>query len=156
MITNVKGEFSNYSVNVETENEDFMQAKISFEAEVGSINTGNEQRDAHLRGADFFDAEKFPKISFEANGVENVDNDGSYELLGNLTIKGISRPVRLDVEFGGVIHDLWGGIRAGFTINAKINRTDWGLVWNAVTESGGLLVSETVNLSCEIELVKQI
>ena len=155
MITNVKGNFGTYTVNAETEGEDFTKAKISFEAEVASVNTNNEQRDGHLKAPDFFDAEKFPKITFEATEVENVDHDGSYELLGNLTIKGISKPIKLDVEFGGVIHDLWGGVRAGFTINGKINRKDWGLTWNAVTESGGMLVAEVLNITCEIQLVKQ-
>ncbi len=155
MITNVKGLFKTYSVTAETEGEDFLNSKISFEADAASVDTGNEQRDGHLKSPDFFDVANFPKITFSATGYENVDSDGSYELLGDLTINGISKPVRLDVEFGGVVHDLWGGIRAGFNINGKINRKDWNLNWNAATEAGGLLVSETVAISCDIQLVKQ-
>jgi polyisoprenoid-binding protein YceI len=155
MITNVKGIFKSYEVNAETDGDDFSKAKISFSADVDSIDTNSEQRDGHLKSPDFFDAANHPKISFSATKYENVDNDGSYELYGDLTIRGISKPVKLDVEFGGVVKDLWGGTRAGFTINGKVDRKEWGLTWNAATEAGGVLVSDTIQISCEIQLVKQ-
>jgi polyisoprenoid-binding protein YceI len=155
MITNVKGIFKSYEVNAETDGDDFTKAKISFSADVDSIDTNSEQRDGHLKSPDFFDAANHPKITFSATKYENVDNDGSYELYGDLTIRGISKPVKLDVEFGGVVKDLWGGTRAGFTINGKVDRKEWGLTWNAATEAGGVLVSDTIQISCEIQLVKQ-
>ena len=155
MITNVKGIFKSYEVNAETDGDDFTKAKISFSADVDSIDTNSEQRDGHLKSPDFFDAVNHPKITFSATKYENVDNDGSYELYGDLTIRGISKQVKLDVEFGGVVKDLWGGTRAGFTINGKVDRKEWGLTWNAATEAGGVLVSDTIQINCEIQLVKQ-
>jgi polyisoprenoid-binding protein YceI len=155
MITNVKGIFKSYDVNAETDGDDFNKAKISFSADVVSIDTNSEQRDGHLKSPDFFDAVNHPKITFSATEYENVDNDGSYELYGDLTIRGISKQVKLDVEFGGVVKDLWGGTRAGFTINGKVDRKEWGLTWNAATEAGGVLVSDTIQINCEIQLVKQ-
>jgi polyisoprenoid-binding protein YceI len=155
MITNVKGIFKSYDVNAETDGDDFNKAKISFSADVDSIDTNSEQRDGHLKSPDFFDAVNHPKITFSATKYENVDNNGSYELYGDLTIRGISKQVKLDVEFGGVVKDLWGGTRAGFTINGKVDRKEWGLTWNAATEAGGVLVSDTIQINCEIQLVKQ-
>ncbi len=155
MITNVTGSFNIFTVSAQTENEDFTKAKISFTADVNSISTNNEQRDTHLKGADFFDAEKFPEIKFEATKSENVDSDGSYELYGDLTIRDVTKNVKLSVEFGGIVKDPWGNTKAGFTINGKINRKDFGLTWNAVTEAGGVMVSEEVRLSAEIQLIEQ-
>jgi polyisoprenoid-binding protein YceI len=155
MITNVTGSFNIFTVSAQTEDEDFTKAKLSFTADVNSISTNNEQRDAHLKGADFFDAEKFPEIKFTATKSENVDSDGSYELYGDLTIRDVTKNVKLSVEFGGVVKDPWGNTKAGFTINGKINRKDFGLTWNAVTEAGGVMVSEEVRLSAEIQLIEQ-
>jgi polyisoprenoid-binding protein YceI len=155
MITNVTGSFNIFTVSAQTEDEDFTKAKISFTADVNSISTNNEQRDTHLKGADFFDAEKFPQLKFEATKSENVDSDGSYELYGDLTIRDVTKNVKLSVEFGGVVKDPWGNTKAGFTINGKINRKDFGLTWNAVTEAGGVMVSEEVRLSAEIQLIEQ-
>jgi polyisoprenoid-binding protein YceI len=155
MITNVTGSFDVFTVDAETENEDFSKAKISFTAETASVSTGNEQRDGHLKGPDFFDAEKYPQLKFTATKYENVDNDGSYELYGNLTIKDVTNPVKLSVEFGGVAKDPWGNTKAGFTISGKINRKEFGLTWNAATEAGGVLVSEEVKINCEIQLIEQ-
>ena len=155
MITNVTGSFNIFTVLAKTENEDFKKAKVSFTADVNSISTNNEQRDTHLKGPDFFDAEKFPAIKFEATKAENVDSDGSYELYGDLTIRDVTKNVKLSVEFGGVVKDPWGNTKAGFTINGKINRKDFGLTWNAVTEAGGVMVSEEVRLSAEIQLIEQ-
>ena len=155
MITNVTGSFDKFDISVETENEDFSKAKISFTADVDSISTGNDQRDGHLKADDFFDVAKFPQIKFDATKYESVDNDGSYELYGDLTIKGITKNVKLDVEFGGVVKDLFGNTKAGFTINGKIRRKEFGLTWDGVTEAGGIMLSDEVKIACEIQLIEQ-
>jgi polyisoprenoid-binding protein YceI len=155
MITNVSGEFTKFEVNVETDDEDFTTAKVNFTADIDSITTGNEQRDGHLKSADFFDAANYPQLKFVATKYENVDNDGSYELYGDLTIRGTTKNLKFDVEFGGIIKDPWGNTRAGFTISGKINRKEFGLHWHAVTEAGGLVLSDDVRVHVEIELIKQ-
>jgi polyisoprenoid-binding protein YceI len=133
-----------------------MTSEIDFWINPASVSTGDEKRDAHLRSADFFDVENHKQISFSGNTYEQVDGDGSYTLYGDLTIKGIKKQIKLDVEFGGVMKDPWGNEKAGFTVNGKINRKDWGLNWNAALEAGGMLVSEEVRISCEVQLVKQL
>jgi len=155
MITTVTGSFNIFSASVQTEGEDFSKAKISFAADVDSISTGNVDRDAHLKTADFFDTATYPQLTFVATKYENVDNDGSYELYGDLTLHGITKNIKLDVEFGGVVKDPYGNIKAGFTINGKINRKDFGLTWSAVTEAGGIVVSDEVRIASEIQLIKQ-
>jgi polyisoprenoid-binding protein YceI len=155
MITTITGSFDKFEASIETDKEDFSKAKISFSVDVASVLTGNIDRDNHLKSADFFDAEKFPKITFVATKYESIDNDGSYELFGDLTIHGVTKKVELAVEFGGVAKDPWGNVKAGFTINGKINRKDFGLVWNAPTEAGGVLVSEDVRIACEIQLIEK-
>ncbi len=155
MITNVTGSFGLFTVDATTEEEDFTKARISFTAEAASITTGSEQRDTHVKSADFFDAEKYPQLKFTATKYESVDSDGSYELYGDLTIKDVTKAVKLSVEFGGVAKDPWGNTKAGFTITGKINRKDFGLTWNAATETGGVLVSDEVRINCEIQLIEQ-
>ena len=155
MITNVTGSFEIFQVDATTEEEDFMKAKINFTADVNSISTGNEQRDAHLKSADFFDAANFPQLTFTATKYESVDNDGSYELYGDLTIRGTTKNIKLDVEFGGVVKDPYGNTKAGFTINGKIKRKEFGLHWDSVTEAGGVVVSDEVRIMCEIQLIEQ-
>ena len=155
MIVNVKGVFTEYNASIYTTGNDFKTVEIDFWMNPASVSTGDEKRDAHLKSADFFDVEKHKEITFTGNTIENVDNDGSFELWGDLTIKGISKKIKLDVEFGGVIKDPWGAEKAGFTINGKINRKDWELNWNTALEAGGVLVGDTVNISCEVELLKQ-
>ena len=155
MITNVSGSFNIFTVSAQTEEEDFTKAKLSFTAEVNSVSTNNEQRDTHLKAPDFFDAEKFPQIKFTATKTESVDSDGSYELYGDLTIRDVIKNVKLSVEFGGVVKDPYGNTKAGFTINGKINRKDFGLTWSAVTEAGGVVVSDEVKIAAEIQLIEQ-
>ena len=155
MITTVTGSFSSFHATVQTEGEDFMKAKVEFTADVSSISTGNGDRDNHLKSAEFFDAEKYPQIKFVTTGLETVDNDGSYELYGDLTIRDVTRQVKLDTEFGGVIKDAYGNTKAGISIHGKINRKDFGLTWNAVTETGGIVVSDEVRIACEIQLLEQ-
>jgi polyisoprenoid-binding protein YceI len=155
MISNVKGVFKEFDASIYTTGEDFMTSEIDFWINPASIDTGDEKRDGHLKSADFFDADNFKEISFIGNTIEKVDNDGSFTLYGDLTLKGIKKQVRLDVEFGGVMKDPWGNEKAGFTINGKLNRKDWGLNWNAALEAGGMLVSDEVRISCELQLSKQ-
>ncbi len=155
MFTNVSGSFNIFTVHTETDNENFDNAIIDFTADTDSVSTNSEQRDEHLKSADFFDAVSFPKIIFKATKYVNIDNDGSYELTGDLTLHGVTKSITISVEFGGVIKDPWGNIKAGFTINGKINRKDFGLNWNAVLETGGVMVSEEVRINAEIQLIKQ-
>ena len=155
MITNVKGEFKEFNASIYTTGENFMTSEIDFWLNPASVNTGDPKRDEHLRSIDFFDVENHKQISFTGNTYEQADGDGSYTLYGDLTIKGIKKQVKLDVEFGGVMKDPWGNEKAGFTINGKINRKDWGLNWNAALEAGGVLVSDEVRINCEVQLVKQ-
>lgn len=155
MITSVTGSFDIFEATVQTEEEDFMKAKVSFTADIDSISTGNEQRDRHIKSNDFFDAANYPKLKFVATRFENVDNDGSYELYGDLTIKNITKNIKLDVEFGGVIKDAYGNVKAGFSINGKIYRKDFGLTWNEITESGEVVAGDDVRVGCEIQLIEQ-
>ncbi|MBC7866890.1 MAG: polyisoprenoid-binding protein [Gloeobacteraceae cyanobacterium ES-bin-316] len=152
MITNVKGSFTEFEASIHTTGNDFMTAEIDCWINAASVTTGNTDRDTHLKGEDFFDVMNYPQINFMANSYENVDSDGSYELWGELTIKGIAKKIKLDVEFGGVVKDPWGNEKAGFTLNGKVNRKDWGLHWNAALEAGGVMLSEDVVISCEIQL----
>ena len=154
MITNVSGTFKTFQVEAETDNEDFSTAAIKATAEIVSLSTNNEQRDLHLQNADFFEVEKFPELSFQSTKVEKIDND-SFHLYGDLTLKGITKNIRLNVEYNGVTKDPWGGERAGFVVTGKINRTDWGISFNAALETGGLILSEDVKINGEIQLVKQ-
>ena len=154
MITNVKGVFKEFEASIYTTGDDFMTAEVDFWMNPASVDTGSADRDTHLKSADFFDVENYKEITFTGNTYEKVDNDGSYELYGDLTVKGITKRIKLDVEFGGVVKDPWGNEKAGFSINGKINRKDWGLNWNAALEAGGLLVSDEVRISCEVQLLK--
>jgi polyisoprenoid-binding protein YceI len=154
MITNVSGSFKNFNVEVETRGTDFDTAVIKLKAEISSIDTNNAQRDGHLRSSDFFEADKFPELLFESIKVVKVDAE-NYEVTGYLTMKGNKRPVILNVEYSGVTKDPWGGERAGFEITGKINRTDWGIDFNTVLETGHLMLSEEVKINSEIQLVKQ-
>ncbi len=154
VISNVRGTFKEYEASIYTTNEDFMSAEIDFWLNPASVNTGDEKRDTHVKSADFFDVEKFKEIHFTANTYENVGKNGKYELYGDLTIKGITKRIKLDVEFAGVMKDPWGNDKAIFTINGKISRKDWGLNWNAALETGGVLVSDDVWINCELQLIK--
>jgi polyisoprenoid-binding protein YceI len=153
MITNVSGAFGDFSVEINTDDNDFSTANISFAADVNTINTGNVDRDNHLKSQDFFHAEAFPEITFRSTKFEKK-NDDKYELAGTLTIKDITKTVKFDVEFGGIGKDPWGNEKAGFTLTGKIRRTDFGLNWNAALETGGVLVGEEVKLFGEIQLIK--
>ncbi|MFB6341189.1 YceI family protein [Saccharicrinis sp. FJH62] len=152
MISNVRGEFKSFSALIE--GEDFEKAKISASIEAASVFTNSEDRDNHLKSADFFDAENYAALTFEGISLKKLDDD-EYKLTGLLTIKGVSKEVTFDVEFGGINKDPWGNYKAGFSIEGKINRKDWGLNWNAALETGGVLVSDDVKISAEVQFVKQ-
>lgn len=154
MITTVTGQFKTFDLEVETEGDDFTKAsKIAFTADINSISTNNEQRDAHLKSGDFFDAENHPQLQFE--GKTLVQNGDDYKLTGDLTIRGNTQPITLDVEFGGIVVDPYGQTKAGFTVNGKISRKSFGLNWSAVTEAGQIVVSDEIKIHNEIQLVKQ-
>jgi polyisoprenoid-binding protein YceI len=153
VITTVTGSFKQFSGSAEA-GDDFSNASISFEADVASIDTNNEQRDAHLRSADFFETDKFPKLTFKSTSFTKKSDD-AYELTGDLTIKDATRPITLAVEYSGIATDPWGNVKAGFELSGKLNRKDFGLTWNAITEAGGALVSEEVKLVANVQLVKQ-
>jgi|SRR5688500_423808 len=154
MITNIKGNFGEYDASIYTTGDDFMTAEVDFWINAASINSGSPDRDTHLRSADFLDVETYPQINFVGNTYETVDKDGSYELYGDLTIKGITKRIKLDIEYGGVVRDPWGNEKAGVTVNGKVNRKDWGLNWNAALETGGVLVGDEVRIDCEFQLRK--
>lgn len=154
MIANVTGNFTKFNVNAETQGDDFSKAKINFTADTASINTNNEQRDGHLKSPDFFDAEKFPQLKFESDSITKKSDD-EFVMNGNLTIKDVTKPVALNINFGGIGKDPYGNTKAGFTVEGKINRKDFGLSWNAALETGGMLVGEELKIHSEIQLAKQ-
>ena len=154
MISTVTGQFNQFNGSVETNENDFTTAKIDFAAEVNSISTNNEQRDTHLKNSDFFDAPNHPQVVFKSEKLEKISDD-EYKLHGTLTMRGTSKKVSLDVEFGGITVDPWGNTRAGFTVTGKINRQDFGVSFGAVTETGGLLLGDEVKIIANTQFVKQ-
>ncbi len=152
MITTVTGSLKSFSSEVTSEGDDFTNGEISFSGEISSLDTGNTDRDNHLKSADFFNAEEHPTMSFKSSSVEKDGDD--YIVKGDLTIKGETKPVKLTAEFGGIATDPWGNTKAGFTLSGKINRSDFGLTWNAALETGGVMVSEEVRILGELQFVK--
>jgi polyisoprenoid-binding protein YceI len=153
MFTNVSGKLQKYEAQIESEDENFENAKISFSGDIDSLTTNNADRDAHLLSADFFDAAQFPKIDFESTSFSKGSN-GDYNLNGDLSLHGKTMPITLISEFSGIMSDPWGNTKAGFALTGKINRKDWGLNWNTALETGGVLVGEDVNLSIELQFIK--
>ena len=155
MISTVTGQFKEFTGTVETRGDDFTTAKVHFGAEINSISTNNEQRDEHLRTGDFFYAAKYPNLVFEGERLEKTGED-EYKLHGTLTIKGVSRKLVLDVEYGGITKDPWGNTRTGFSVTGKINRQDYGISFGAVSETGGLLLGDEVKINANVQFVKQV
>jgi polyisoprenoid-binding protein YceI len=153
LISEVSGQFQEYEGTVVTSKEDFSDAKFDFSITVKSIDTDNEERDMHLRSADFFDVEKYPKITFKSKSMKKV-GENQYELIGNLTLHGITKEVILDIKYGGTIKDPYGNVKAGFKITGLINRTDFGLKYNSIMDTGGMMIGEEVTIICKIELIK--
>jgi len=154
MISTVTGYFKKFDLELETPTDDFSTASnIRFTADISSVDTNSAQRDEHLRSADFFNAAEYPQLVFEGLEYDNKQDPGS--LKGNLTIRGVTRPVTLSVEFGGSVVDPYGQSKAGFVVDGKISRKEYGLTWNAVTESGSIVVGDEIKVHAEIQLVKQ-
>ncbi|MGN6214278.1 YceI family protein [Parafilimonas sp.] len=154
VISTVSGNFSKFDATMEAEKSDFSDASISFEADVDSISTKSEQRDGHLKSDDFFNAEKYPKLTFKSTSIEKKD-DNEYILHGDLTIRDVTKNIALKVEHGGSVLDPWGQTREGFELTGKISRKEFGLKWHALTEAGGAVVSDDVRLLINVEMVKQ-
>jgi polyisoprenoid-binding protein YceI len=154
MFTNVSGKITSYSATITTDGDEFGNAAIDFTADVNTVSTGNADRDAHLLSPDFFDAAQFPQLTFAATSLVKID-DADFELTGDLTLHGVTKSIKLAAEFGGLMKDPWGNIKAGFNITGKINRKDFGLTWNAALETGGVLVSNEVRIIAEVQLIKQ-
>jgi polyisoprenoid-binding protein YceI len=154
MFSKVRGSFLEFDASIYTEGKDFLTTVIDVWLNPASIDTGNEQRDDHLKDVAFFDITHFKIIHFAAHRMLPINNHGHYILLGDLTIKGIKKPVSLEVESGGRMKDPWGKERALFNVNGKINRKEWDLNWNAALETGGVLLSEEVWINCEVQLIR--
>ncbi|BDH60043.1 polyisoprenoid-binding protein [Lysinibacillus sp. PLM2] len=151
MVSKVKGQFDAYTAEVEAEDlADLTTAQIAFTLDVASINTRNTDRDNHLKGADFFDVEKYPSITFKSTSI--VKDGDDYKLTGDLTIKDVTKPVTFEVEFGGKGTNPWGVEVYGFEAEAKINREEFGLTWNAALETGGVLVGKDIKIKVELEV----
>ncbi len=155
MISHIRGVFKVFDASIYTTGKDFTNAEIDVWMDTSSVSTGDAGRDEHLKSEDFFNAEVHPQIRFTASTMDKSDEPGPgiYELWGELTMVGISKRIKLDLHFGGIANDPSGKERAGFTIKGTINRKDWGLEWNKVLEAGGLMVSDEVAISCDVELV---
>ena len=147
MISNVKGEFKNFSIDLESADDEFKNVKANSTIDTASISTNNTDRDNHLKSAEFFNAEAHPQITFETDSLNE-------DVTGNLTINGVTKPVKLDVDFGGINVDPWGQTKAGFSFEGKIKRSDFGLNWNAALEAGGVMVSDEVKIAGELQFVK--
>lgn len=153
VISKVTGKFNSFNASLETDNENFEDANIYFETDINSIDTNNNDRDAHLKSDDFFYAEKHPKLTFESTSFKHL-GEGQYKLIGNLTIRGNTKPVELDAVYGGTVQDPYGNTKAGFEVTGAINRKEFGLKWNGVTEAGNLVVSNDVKLDLNVQFTE--
>ena len=154
MISNVRGRFENFTGAIEFEEKDPTRSLVDVQIETASINTRETQRDGHLRSPDFLNAEKYPYLSFKSKRVEKID-DSHGRVIGDLTIRDVTKEVALDVEYAGQAKSPWGTVSAGFSATAKINRKDWGLTYNQVLETGGVMVGDVINITIDLEIVKQ-
>lgn len=153
MVTKVRGQFNDFAgtFTINADNPSASSAKVTIQA--GSVDTRSEDRDGHLRSDDFFAPDKYPEITFVSTGIEQV-SDSEYKLTGDLTIRDVTKPVTLDVEFDGTATDPWGNTRVGFEGKTSVNRRDWGLDWNTPLDSGGVLVSEKITLEFEVSATR--
>ncbi len=154
MVTTVRGQFTDYTADVYLDEENPANSRVRLEIKAASVESGNADRDKHLRTGDFFDVESHPTFVFESTKVEKSDDD-LYTLIGDLTINGVTNPVAVDWELAGTTNDPWGNFRAGFEGKATINRRDWGLQWNVGLDKGGVLVGEKIKLEFDISAVKR-
>lgn len=153
LVATATGKFTKFASSVQTEGDDFSTAQIEFSVETGSIETGVADRDNHLRSDDFFNSEKYPTMSFKSTDIKHIDGD-EYQLDGDLTIRDVTKPVSLTVEFGGIAKDPWGNTKAGFEISGKIKRKEYGLMWDVLTEAGGAVVADEVKIHAAVEYAK--
>jgi polyisoprenoid-binding protein YceI len=154
VISTVTGSFGNFNANLELDGDDFTSGKANFEAHIESISTNNLDRDNHLKSADFFDATQFPILGFQSTKFTKK-SDNEYLIDGEITIKGVKKSIQLKAEYGGQMTDFYGNTKIGFEIEGKINRQDFGLSWSAVTEAGGIVVSDEVKLQLNLQFIKQ-
>jgi len=154
MISNVRGKFAAFNAIAKTHGDDFSSAKFDFSAAINSIDTGVADRDAHLKSDDFFNAEKFPEMVFKSTGIEKKD-DENFIINGELTIRDVTQPIALTAEFSGIVQDPYGQTKAGLSVNGKIKRSEYGLLWSAVTEAGKVVVSDDIHLNCDMQFVKE-
>lgn len=154
VISTVTGQFKDIRGKVESEGDGFEGASVYFEADVNSIDTGNEDRDAHLKSQDFFNAEDYPSLTFESNSLKSTGDD-EYEVTGDITIRGTTKPITLKAIHGGTVQDPYGNTKAGFEISGELIRKDFGLEWNAVTEAGNVVVGDIVKLALDVQLIKE-
>jgi len=152
VIAEVEGRFTDFTLNVEAD-EDFTDSEIEVIIKAASIDTGNNDRDNHLKSPDFFDVVNYQDIKFKSKSLEKM-SDEEFKLNGDLTIKEITKPIELDVTYGGKIKDPWGNERVGFRITGKLNRFDYDLKWNSLMETGGAVVGKIIKLNCHLELIK--
>ncbi|MBB1148636.1 MULTISPECIES: YceI family protein [unclassified Myroides] len=152
MFTNVRGSFQDYQASLQLANDNFEESSIHFEAQAASIDTNNTDRDNHLRSADFLDVEKFPTLTFTSTKIEKK-GETHYSVEGTLTMHGVSKTIKLNAEYSGVIIDPWGNAKVALALTGKVNRKDWNLNWNTALEAGGLLVSEEINFDIETQFV---
>lgn len=154
VVSNVTGKFDSFDATAITTDDSLEEAEITFSAEVASVNTGTGQRDTHLKSDDFFNAEKFPLLTFKSTSFKKVSDD-DYLLRGDLTIRDITRPIDLDVVYGGRIQDPYGNQRTGFSITGKVSRKEFGLKWNSLMEGGGAIVGDEVKINCHVEFIEK-
>ncbi len=154
MISNVTGQFTKFQGTVETNGQDFSTAKARFTADVDSISTNNPQRDAHLQNSDFFDGDNHPQLVFVSDKLVKQE-DENYEIHGNLTMRGVTKKIILQGDFGGITQDPWGNTRVGFTVNGKLNRMDYGVSFGMLTETGGIALGEEVKISADLQFVME-
>jgi len=155
LIATVEGEFTKFDGTIETNGDDFTEATIDFTIDVNSISTDNEDRDGHLKSDDFFNAEKFPQIKFKSKSMTKAEGK-MWKLVGDFTMRDVTKEIELDVKFRGLVNDPWGNTRVGFEISGEVNRFDYNLKWNNLLETGGLVVGDMVALDIDLELIKSV
>jgi polyisoprenoid-binding protein YceI len=154
VVSKVRGRFAKFTGAIQVDDADLGRSSVEVTIDASSIDTGVADRDTHLRSADFFDVEKFPELRFRSNRIQKVDDDGRYKLIGDLTIRDVTREIALDVEYGGRAKDPWGNERVGFVAKASLDRKDFGLTWNQVLEAGGILVGDRIEIDVDVEGVR--
>ena len=153
VISTVTGKFEKFDGSVLTNGNDWNDAQVEFSADINSINTGASDRDNHLKSADFFDAANYPKLTYKSTSFKKTADD-KFVMNGEMTVRGTTHPLEIKVEFGGIMVDPYGNTKAGFELSGKLNRKEFGLHWNAVTEAGGMVVADEVKLAINVELAK--